>query len=81
MARTLAETRQGCRVRICGTRPGGGAVRQRLLDMGVTRGTELLVERLAPLGDPIEVLIKGYHLALRRAEAACIEVEECEEKA
>jgi ferrous iron transport protein A len=49
--------------------------------MGVTRGTELLVERLAPLGDPIEVLIKGYHLALRRAEAACIEVEECEEKA
>jgi Fe2+ transport system protein FeoA len=72
---------QGCRVRISGTQSGGSAVRQRLLDMGVTRGTELLVERWAPLGDPIEILIKGYHLAIRRAEAACIEVEECEETA
>lgn len=81
MARTLAEMTQGCRVLISKTRPGGGAVRQRLLDMGVTRGTELLIERVAPLGDPIEVFIKGYHLALRRAEAAFIEVEECGEKA
>jgi len=71
----LADLAQGSRARIRGTRPGGGAVRQRLLDMGVTRGAELLVERVAPLGDPVEVLLKGYHLAIRRDEAAFIEVE------
>ena len=56
---------------------GGGAkgIRQRLLDMGVGRGTEVLVERHAPLGDPVEVLIKGYHLALRMSEAKDIDVE------
>lgn len=56
---------------------GGGArsLRQRLLDMGVTRGTEVRVERHAPLGDPVEVNIKGYHLALRMSEAREIEVE------
>ena len=77
MASTLAELEQGSKARIRGTRAGGGAMRQRLLDMGVTRGAELLVERVAPLGDPIEVLIKGYHLAIRRDEAATIEVEPC----
>ncbi len=76
-ARTLAEVREGCSARIVGTRPGAGALRQRLLDMGVTRGAELRVERVAPLGDPIEILIKGYHLAIRRGEAALIEVELC----
>lgn len=76
MARTLAEVSAGERVRICGMRPGGGAIRQRLRDMGVTRGTDLLVERVAPLGDPVEILIKGYHLAVRCGEAAFIDVEE-----
>ncbi len=52
-----------------------GAIRQRLLDMGVTRGAELLVERVAPLGDPVEVYLKGYHLAIRKREAQLIEVE------
>jgi len=51
-------------------------IRQRLLDMGVTRGTEVRVERHAPLGDPVEVTIKGYYLALRMSEAEQIEVEE-----
>ena len=55
---------------------GGGAIRQRLLDMGVTRGAEVKVERHAPLGDPVEISVKGYYLALRRAEAASILVEE-----
>jgi ferrous iron transport protein A len=55
--------------------PGGGAIRRRLLDMGVTRGTSLRVTRLAPLGDPIEIEIKGYGLAIRRNEASFIEVE------
>ena len=55
---------------------GGGAIRQRLLDMGVMRGTRVRVERHAPLGDPIEICVKGYCLALRREEAASITVEE-----
>ena len=54
---------------------GARSMRQRLLDMGVTRGTEVFVERHAPLGDPVEVNIKGYHLALRMNEAKEIEVE------
>lgn len=55
--------------------PGGGPIRRRLLDMGVTRGTSLRITRLAPLGDPIEIEIKGYGLAIRRNEASFIEVE------
>lgn len=51
------------------------ALRQRLLDMGITKDTPALVERVAPLGDPVEVLIKGCHLAIRKNEAAHIEVE------
>lgn len=51
---------------------GKGEVHQRLLDMGVVRGTPVEVERTAPLGDPIEVTIKGYHLSLRKNEAANI---------
>ncbi|MBL7130441.1 MAG: ferrous iron transport protein A [Candidatus Omnitrophica bacterium] len=55
---------------------GSGSVYRRILDMGIVRGTEIEVERVAPLGDPIEIKIKGYHLSLRKNEAAniCIEV-------
>ncbi len=49
-----------------------GQVRQRLLEMGFIRGALLRVEKLAPLGDPMELVIKGYHLSLRRDESACI---------
>lgn len=49
-----------------------GAIRHRLVEMGFIRGAELRVERLAPLGDPMELVIKGYHLSLRREESACI---------
>lgn len=49
-----------------------GPIRQRLVEMGFLRGAELRVERLAPLGDPMELVIKGYHLSLRREEGACI---------
>ena len=55
---------------------GGGAVRQRILDMGVVPGAEVEMERIAPLGDPMEIRIKGYHLSLRKEEAANIFVEE-----
>jgi len=67
----LEEGRQAIIVKI----GGAGAIRQRLLDMGVTRGTTILVERRAPLGDPIEIAVKGYHLAIREDEARHIEVE------
>lgn len=49
-----------------------GSVRRRLLEMGFIRGAHLKVEKLAPLGDPMELVIKGYHLSLRREEGACI---------
>jgi Fe2+ transport system protein FeoA len=49
-----------------------GQVRQRLLEMGFIRGARLRVEKLAPLGDPMELVIKGYHLSLRRDESSCI---------
>jgi Fe2+ transport system protein FeoA len=49
-----------------------GEVRQRLLEMGFIRGARLRVEKLAPLGDPMELVIKGYHLSLRRDESSCI---------
>ena len=49
-----------------------GAIRQRLLEMGFIRGARLRVEKLAPMGDPMELVIKGYHLSLRREESACI---------
>jgi len=52
-----------------------GQVRQRLLEMGIIRGARLRVEKLAPLGDPMELVIKGYHLSLRREESACILVQ------
>ena len=53
----------------------GKSIKQRLLDMGVTKGTEFKVERHAPLGDPVELVIKGYYLAIRMSEAEQIEVE------
>ncbi len=53
-----------------------GPVRRRLLEMGFIRGARLRVEKLAPLGDPMELVIKGYHLSIRREEGDCILVEE-----
>ena len=52
-----------------------GQIRQRLLEMGFIRGARLRVEKLAPLGDPMELVIKGYHLSLRRDESSCILVQ------
>ena len=53
---------------------GASALRRRFIEMGIVKGETILIERHAPLGDPVEYFIKGYHLALRREEAACIEV-------
>ena len=54
---------------------GEGAVRRRIMDMGITRGVEIRVRKLAPLGDPLEITVRGYELSLRKADAAMIEVE------
>ena len=54
---------------------GEGALKRRIMDMGVTKGVEVLVRRVAPLGDPIEVTVRGYELSLRKAEAENILVE------
>ena len=54
---------------------GEGAVKRRIMDMGLTRGVEIFVRKVAPLGDPIEVTVRGYELSLRKADAEMIEVE------
>ncbi|MBQ8322911.1 MAG: ferrous iron transport protein A [Clostridia bacterium] len=53
---------------------GEGAIRRRLFDMGVTPGAEVFFRKKAPLGDPIEITLRGYELTLRKAEAACVEI-------
>lgn len=55
---------------------GEGRTRRRIMDMGLTRGISVLVRRVAPLGDPIELKVRGYELPIRKTEAAAIEVEE-----
>ena len=60
---------------------GAGKIRRRLMDMGLVKGAEITVQRVAPLGDPIEILLKGYHLTLRKNEAASILVEPTKESA
>ena len=54
---------------------GDGAVKRRIMDMGITKGVEVYVRKVAPLGDPIEVAVRGYELSLRKADADMIEVE------
>ena len=54
---------------------GEGAVKRRIMDMGITQGAEVSVRKVAPLGDPIELTVRGYELSIRKGEAALIEVE------
>lgn len=54
---------------------GEGAVKRRIMDMGITKGVELYVRKVAPLGDPIEITVRGYELSIRKADAEIIEVE------
>ncbi|KMZ54202.1 FeoA family protein [Dorea sp. D27] len=53
---------------------GEGATKRRIMDMGITKGTEVFVRKVAPLGDPVEVTVRGYELSLRKADAEMIEV-------
>lgn len=54
---------------------GEGAVRRRIMDMGMTKGTEVGVRKVAPLGDPVEITVRGYELSIRKADAEMVEVE------
>ena len=54
---------------------GDGAIKRRIMDMGITKGTEVSVRKLAPLGDPIELTVRGYELSIRKADAELIDVE------
>ena len=71
--KTLKDARVGDTVTVARIN-GEGALRRRITDMGVTRGTEIFVRKAAPLGDPIEVTIRGYELSIRRADAGLIEL-------
>ena len=54
---------------------GEGVVKRRIMDMGITKGTEVYIRKVAPLGDPVEVTVRGYELSLRKADAQMIEVQ------
>lgn len=54
---------------------GEGAVKRRIMDMGITKGTQVYVRKVAPLGDPVEITVRGYELSIRKADADMIEVE------
>ena len=72
--KTLREAKIGDTVMVVKLR-GAGAVKRRIMDMGITRGTEVYVRKVAPLGDPVEVNVRGYELSLRKADAEMVEVE------
>ena len=71
---TLREVKVGDNVKITKIN-GTGAVKRRIMDMGITKGVEIEVRRVAPLGDPIELTVRGYQLSIRKADAQMIEVE------
>lgn len=72
--RTLKESKVGDTVRVVKLH-GEGAVKRRIMDMGLTKGVDVQIRKVAPLGDPIEVTVRGYELSIRKADAEMIEVE------
>ncbi len=69
---TLKEAKIGSTVRVKRLN-GEGAVKRRIMDMGITKGVDIYIRKVAPLGDPIEVTVRGYELSLRKADAEMIE--------
>ncbi len=55
---------------------GEGALKRRIMDMGITKNTQLYVQKVAPLGDPVQITVRGYQLSLRKDDSSCIEIEE-----
>lgn len=71
---TLKDTKIGETVKVVKLH-GEGAVKRRIMDMGITKGVDVTVRKVAPLGDPVEITVRGYELSLRKADAEMIEVE------
>ncbi len=72
--RTLRDVKVGETVKVVKLH-GEGAVRRRIMDMGLTKGAQVYVRKVAPLGDPVEITVRGYELSLRKADAEMVEVE------
>ena len=72
--RTLKDAKVGETVKVVRLN-GAGPLKRRIMDMGITKGVELYIRKVAPLGDPIETTVRGYELSIRRADAEMIEVE------
>ena len=72
--KTLRDAKVGQTVKVVKLH-GEGALRRRIMDMGITKGVEIYVRKVAPLGDPFELTVRGYELSLRKADAEMIEVE------
>lgn len=71
---SLKDARIGSTVKVVKLH-GEGAVKRRIMDMGITKGVEIHIRKVAPLGDPVEVTVRGYELSLRKADAEMIEIE------
>ncbi len=72
--RTLRDVKVGETVTVARLH-GGGPVKRRIMDMGITKGVEILVRKVAPLGDPMELNIRGYELSVRKADAEMVEIQ------
>ncbi len=72
--RTLKDLKVGESARVVRLH-GQGAIRRRIMDMGITKGTEVKLRKVAPLGDPLELTVRGYELSLRKADAQMVEIE------
>lgn len=72
--KTLRDAKVGETVKVVKLH-GEGAVKRRIMDMGITKGVDIYIRKLAPLGDPVEVTVRGYELSLRKADAEMVEVE------
>ncbi len=72
--KTLRQARVGETVNVVKLH-GEGAIKRRIMDMGITKGAEIYVRKVAPLGDPIEITVRGYELSVRKADAEMVEIE------
>ena len=72
--KTLREAGIGSTVKVVKLH-GEGAVKRRIMDMGITKGTDIYIRKVAPLGDPVEITVRGYELSLRKADAEMVEIQ------
>ena len=72
----FSEVKKGQKARIVGMKPGSPLYRQRLISMGLLPGTEFVITRIAPLGDPVEIAVRGFSLSLRKNEANLLQIEQ-----